>query len=221
MQKSWPRSVLRDSVALVAAGLFIGLACSGSALKHVTSPAFEPGKSVVASPFTRFDHQSGSGQNSAKGESQPPNQGSAEQKTTDRKDNSKSELWFYAARGYLDNENLRCAGKAQVSRDSGKESFPCLDWELLDPKCTGSREAVDWLHKYNNKGQICRVNGNDWELKKHLPGQGFCDPHVTTSRNIPVEFSLDCTWKCRAASNPCAGEADYRFSRTPIKKRSE
>lgn len=121
---------------------------------------------------------------------------------------STPENWEYKMDGNLDEQNLSCRGPARVTIS---ESSSCLSWNLAKQQCKGS-QSVDWLHENGSTGEICgRPDG--WALNKRLPGRGSCVPHVVSRDGRVVSFSLDCTWECRSARNPCSGQATYEFSR--------
>ena len=124
--------------------------------------------------------------------------------------------WDYSMVGDLDNTHLSCSGSAQVSSTNESGHLQCVSWHLSATKCAGTR-SVDWLHQFTNDGEICQ-SPDAWNLKKQLPGRGYCEPEVVVKDDKPVSFSLDCTWECRSADNPCSGSATYKFSQASVKK---
>ncbi len=124
--------------------------------------------------------------------------------------NRAADIWSYRMRGNLDEKNLSCRGSAAVTM-AESEGSSCVRWKVAKQQCIGSN-AVDWLHEGQPGGQIC-LRRDEWALRKHLPGRAFCLPRVVSKDGRLVSFSISCTWECRSAKNPCAGQATYEFSR--------
>jgi hypothetical protein len=124
--------------------------------------------------------------------------------------------WTYRMNGQLDGDNASCRGRARV-RSLDRDGRSCVEWELLDQRCTGASKSVDWVHDHENRGEVCRAG--DWELVTRLPGLGRCDVEVSPPDGPPAELRLACIWRCRERSHPCEGAAEYVFARAT--RRSE
>lgn len=121
--------------------------------------------------------------------------------------------WRYRMNGNLDSANLQCSGSASVTEIGASAHPQCLHWRIVKQKCRGSR-SVDWLHEDDATGEVCE-SAQGWELKKDLPGLAVCRPTVVRKNGRVVSVSVSCTWECRSASDPCAGQATYVFTQDP------